>query len=618
MFQTRLGKLFFAVVSTLTLLALAAAYDDAQDIRSLLYLQKERELLQVATQMEASIEMPFGQILLDKQAKEMNEEEKTRVLNAFFQPKVDQIAQKYPEVGVGIYSRELDRNIAVGPMFDPAFLRKVTAPGAFQIYQTGTFAALRIEKSVLWDGKAILAVHYPIYRGGEIIGHTFANTPIEDIENVYKAGLTGRVLIIFTIWLALVLFISYVYHKLKQGQEALISAISSNDEQQYSLSDFPEFVPILDSVGVLRRNLEEKNGLLRWVITQGNAGVIVMDTLQNIQIVNEFASRYLELGNRQDTALSEQGSYAVIQGSFYEKILLKALNGQSTNEIRLNTSRGVILLSAAPIYEPGCGKIAAAACYFWDITESERANKLVQTTNQRLLQLVEVCPLPLLELDENGYIVRLNSEMVDFYTEYLPYTKEELIGKSIKEISAELGIDFEESCISKVMAGREVRNEQIEQVGRCWIVNGVPIYDAETGRMSGGLIIYHDITQYELFKNEMARLETLNAIGETASSVAHELRNPATTVRGFIQLLAMKNKGQYQEYYQLIMDELDRMNIIIEDFLSMARNRTVPKSPQDLNDILTSIRPLLQADALKNGIELVYDLCNSIRLLPLN
>lgn len=242
---------------------------------------------------------------------------------------------------------------------------------------------------------------------------------------------------------------------------------------------------------------------------------------------------------------------------------------------------------------------------------------LADTTN-RLLQLIELCPFPILELDYQGRIVRLNKSMLDFYNEHLPYTREELQGKPIVELSADLGIEYDQSFIAQVMNGTEVRNEHIQRLGRHWIVNGIPIYDQPNKTFSGVLAIYHDITNYENFKKEMAKLEYLHAIGETASSVAHELRNPATAIRGFIQLLGRKCKDEHTEYYRIILEELDRMNEIIEEFLSLARNRLIEKKPSDLNAILTSIFPILMADALKNDIELSYDLCEDLNIINLN
>lgn len=238
--------------------------------------------------------------------------------------------------------------------------------------------------------------------------------------------------------------------------------------------------------------------------------------------------------------------------------------------------------------------------------------------NSKLACLIDLCPLPIIELDSNGCIANLNKAMQDFYNKYLAYSREAIIGESIQVLSGQLGIEYKKSFIGRIMAGQEIRNEYVRQLDCDWIINGAPIINAATGRVNGAIAIYHDISEAEKTKQEMARLEGLNAIGETAGSVAHELRNPACTIRGFVELLQRKCREDQREYYRIILEELDRMNGIIEDFLSLTRTRLVDKIPLDINEVLHSLYPLILSDAIKNGIELKYCLCDKTDTLELN
>ncbi|HEX3032847.1 MAG TPA: ATP-binding protein [Bacillota bacterium] len=112
--------------------------------------------------------------------------------------------------------------------------------------------------------------------------------------------------------------------------------------------------------------------------------------------------------------------------------------------------------------------------------------------------------------------------------------------------------------------------------------------------------IVRDMTQRKTMEKELARLDRLNMIGEMAAGIGHEVRNPMTSVKGFLQLLANKEEETVKlEYYHLMIDELDRANQIITEFLSLARDRSVELSPACLNSIITSLMPLLTADANK-------------------
>jgi PAS domain S-box-containing protein len=72
-----------------------------------------------------------------------------------------------------------------------------------------------------------------------------------------------------------------------------------------------------------------------------------------------------------------------------------------------------------------------------------------------------------------------------------------------------------------------------------------------------------DITEKVRYEKEMARLAELNLVGEMAAGIAHEIRNPMTTIRGFLQLLDSNRGSMAKEYIQIMLGELDRANGII-------------------------------------------------------
>jgi len=110
--------------------------------------------------------------------------------------------------------------------------------------------------------------------------------------------------------------------------------------------------------------------------------------------------------------------------------------------------------------------------------------------------------------------------------------------------------------------------------------------------------------------DEMARLDRLNLIGEMAASISHEVRNPMTTVRGFLQLLRKKQEPKDKEYFDLMIEELDRANSILTEFLSISKNKPTMFELHSINDIVTSTMPLIQADAQANDKLLTVELNN--------
>lgn len=101
-----------------------------------------------------------------------------------------------------------------------------------------------------------------------------------------------------------------------------------------------------------------------------------------------------------------------------------------------------------------------------------------------------------------------------------------------------------------------------------------------------------------------------------AAGIGHEIRNPMTTVRGFLQLLNINNDfKEYKEYFEIMISELDRANSIITGFLSLAKEKVVEISEENLNRIIGSIAPLMQADAIMNNKYVKLELENIPNLM---
>jgi len=132
------------------------------------------------------------------------------------------------------------------------------------------------------------------------------------------------------------------------------------------------------------------------------------------------------------------------------------------------------------------------------------------------------------------------------------------------------------------------------------------------------LAIVRDITQRKRVEKEIARLDRLNLIGAMAAGIGHEIRNPLTTVRGFLQMLTGKEEClPHKEYFELMVQELDRANSIISEFLSLAKNKAVDLRIGNLNTIVNMVLPLLEAGAILYDKSVKIDL-SEIPDIPLD
>lgn len=201
--------------------------------------------------------------------------------------------------------------------------------------------------------------------------------------------------------------------------------------------------------------------------------------------------------------------------------------------------------------------------------------------------------------DLEGYIVYWNKFAESMYN----WESNEVIGKKIYDtvvpISKKADMDF---IINNYVINNGYWEGPVKDKTKAGKILHVflkmTLLRDKTGDPMGIVLISRDISKMKKIEGHVARLDRLNLIGEMAASIGHEVRNPMTTVRGFLQLLANKQSNVHQrEYYNLMIDELDRANSIITEYLSLAKNKTIQLKNQSLNEIISNLLPLLTANA---------------------
>jgi signal transduction histidine kinase len=128
--------------------------------------------------------------------------------------------------------------------------------------------------------------------------------------------------------------------------------------------------------------------------------------------------------------------------------------------------------------------------------------------------------------------------------------------------------------------------------------------------MLGVMVTFKDITMQELLEEQIRQSEKLAVIGELAAGTAHEIRNPLTSVKGFIQLLDRKyeNDAPEKEYFRIVLSELNRVNDIIREFLLLSKPTDPNLRRIDVNSVMEDIRTLMTSDALLHNIDLQFRL----------
>lgn len=117
-----------------------------------------------------------------------------------------------------------------------------------------------------------------------------------------------------------------------------------------------------------------------------------------------------------------------------------------------------------------------------------------------------------------------------------------------------------------------------------------------------------------MMEKEIQHAERLNVIGHLAASVAHEIRNPMTVVRGFMQIFNKESfiPDEKKAYLDLMIKELDRAEAIINDYLTLAKPRVVTSGKIDLVKQIYFVHDIISSYGLLNSVNIVLNLENDL------
>jgi signal transduction histidine kinase len=717
-------KAYFYLTMIITLLLIFFGCSDAMATRSLILAQKERILIQIATTLAQRLPDSFDNMVGKENALTIDQQNKIEILHKRLQPIVDTLSEQYPGYGMGYGLRDV--RLACVPVDKSKFDQVISNP-SLQVYQTKIMAVYERSSSLMWGNVPTLSVSYPLFVSGQLIGHTWANTRMDDVNQAVHMAWLKNFLLLFFIWLGVMLLMRKMFNKIDHGLNQLAIQIKNQDDNTTQFKSFPELTPLLETVIELREGLKAEQERASGIVDGIHDGVALIDRDFRLIYMNhriaEMGYTQISLGqsivevypeiidgswfrtlchvmqeNRPHRMLEYKSIYfdlwlecnfvpckdgvLVFVHEITQCVKVLADKNKAYNNMAVMLERitdGFFSLDSNFIFtyvnqvaqkwlkrsdlvgkhlweeyackEPFYSNYQLAVetqkpiqfeyfsaqkqswlnfsvypsaegltVYFTDVSERMKAQqaianhnvllqeqiqhskKLLQV-NHRLSQLVDTCPMPIIEVDQAGCIVVLNKAFLAGLNQYISCTREACIGQPISYFAELVGIPGEELVTLQVLSsGTAVSNKHFYLADREWLVTGLPIYDTETQVLTGAFAIAYDITYYENLKRELARLECLHVVGELASSMAHELRNVATPISGYIQLLSMKAEGKNYQYLTVVLEELTRLNEIIEDFLSLSRTRFIEKKACNLNDILKSLQPLLAADALKNDI----------------
>jgi PAS domain S-box-containing protein len=244
------------------------------------------------------------------------------------------------------------------------------------------------------------------------------------------------------------------------------------------------------------------------------------------------------------------------------------------------------------------------------LTQSQEQNrklleKRLKESEQRFESLFVHNSDPIFTFDLDRKLIEANSAAENI----LGYTITELQQKEWDSIIAPEDLDLYREHFKRVSQGEwnESTLSMIHKDGSNRVIELKMIPIIIDHQCIGIYQITKDITESILAEERLRRSDKLAAVGLLAAGVAHEIRNPLTTVKGFVQLL-MSDMDKH--YADILLSEIDRINLIVSEFLILSKPQVIKYESQNIKLILTKITSILESQATLKGIQLIseYDL----------
>ncbi|QGQ48915.1 PAS domain S-box protein [Metabacillus sediminilitoris] len=230
----------------------------------------------------------------------------------------------------------------------------------------------------------------------------------------------------------------------------------------------------------------------------------------------------------------------------------------------------------------------------------------VNKQNKKLLILNQV----LIKNSRNGIIITNEVgniiEVNPFAERVLSCKKEAIINSPIKKIPI-IG-----EYMENVLRGhKKYEDIEITISDKIFLFDSFPIYN-ETNQVNGAFGQFRDITDRLMLEKQVMASEKLSAIGKISAGLAHEIRNPLTSIIGLLQLLKKQlktNERKQVEYFRIIFSELERIKNLVNQFVLMAKpdQNEIAKSFIEMNDLIEDIITLMESQVTNKDIKIEYN-----------
>lgn len=350
---------------------------------------------------------------------------------------------------------------------------------------------------------------------------------------------------------------------------------------QEEIKDFPSLALLLREKGTITR------------YQQASGGERVFEVIEQFYPLSYKSPPALLAEAGKKPARQEES----LQGWVKDKVISIRMHPDLFEKARAEDIRHALLMGAILVI------LGMGALYFIFIVQNyylvDRSLAHMKTYTENVVESVAD---GLISIDTGKKIVTLNRRA----REILEAAEEELRGKNIAEILGEnietlLGTEDQSTSIHDYEI--EVHHRSGREIPLS--LSAAPLKD-EMGREMGSVLLLRDLREIRDLQEKVRRSDRLASLGRFAAGVAHEIRNPLSSIRGFAQYFLHRFKGKEEEqgYASIMVKEVDRLNRVITELLDFARPKEPHRESHSLENILEHSLRLLEPELARKKVEI--------------
>jgi len=275
---------------------------------------------------------------------------------------------------------------------------------------------------------------------------------------------------------------------------------------------------------------------------------------------------------------------------------------------RLNQTRRRIILNYSIIM----ALVLFGIYVIFKLQETFIVKKTLNEMKVYTSKLLETMDNAVISVDNNGNIKTFNRKSEEIFGK----KKEEVLNKDCQEV---LNLKINGECLLKecLLEKKNISQEIIlEEKGlkkKILDLNTSFLTD-ESGEITGVVAVIRDVTEIKDLNEEVARHKRLVALGKLSAGIAHEIRNPLSSIRGLAQFVynSFSKTDERKEDLNTIVREVDRLNKLVVQVLDFAKLKKPNLTRFSLNDLTRKITELFKIEIKDKQIKFNLELSPDI------